>query len=59
MSEDYCEDEDNISEWNLFLSKLGVNSSLALRYIRLDKTEDILLLQNVKEKFKKEYNVGS
>ena len=31
VSEDYCEDEDNISEWNLFLSKLGVNSTLELR----------------------------
>lgn len=43
----------------MFLSKLGVNSSLELRFIRLDKTEDILLLQNVKEKFEEEYNVGS
>lgn len=34
VSEDYCEDEDNISEWNLFLSKLGVNSTLELRLNR-------------------------
>lgn len=59
VSEDYCEDEDDISEWNLFLSKLGVNNTLKLRNIRLDGTEGILLLQNVKEKFGKEYNVGS
>lgn len=59
VSEDYCEDEDNISEWNLFLSKLGVNNTLELRYIRLDETEDIKLLKDVKEKFGKEYNVGS
>lgn len=59
VSEDYCEDEDNISEWNLFLSKLGINNTLELRYIRLDETEDIKLLKDVKEKFGKEYNVGS
>ena len=59
VSEDYCEDEDNISEWNLFLSKLGINNTLELRYIRLDETEDIKLLKNIKEKFEKEYNVGS
>ena len=59
VSEDYCEDEDDISEWNLFLSKLGVNNTLKLRNIRLDGTEGILLLQDVKEKFGKEYNVGS
>ena len=59
QSEDYCEDEDNISEWNLFLSKLGINNTLELRYIRLDETEDIKLLKDVKEKFGKEYNVGS
>lgn len=43
----------------MFLSKLGVNNTLKLRNIRLDGTEGILLLQNVKEKFGKEYNVGS
>lgn len=59
VSEDYCEDKDNISEWNLFLSKLGINNTLELRYIRLDETEDIKLLKDVKEKFGKEYNVGS
>ena len=59
VSEDYCEDEDNISEWNLFLSKLGINNTLELRYIRLDETEDIKLLKDVKEKFGKEYNVVS
>lgn len=59
VSEDYCEDGDNISEWNLFLSKLGVNSTLELRLIRLDETEDIIFLQNIKEKFEEKYNVGS
>lgn len=43
----------------MFLSKLGVNNTLELRYIRLDETEDIKLLKDVKEKFGKEYNVGS
>lgn len=43
----------------MFLSKLGVNNTLELRNIRLDETEDILLLKDVKEKFGKEYNVGS
>lgn len=59
VSEDYCEDEDNISEWNLFLLKLGINSTLELRFIRFDETEDIKFLQKVKDKFEKEYNVGS
>ena len=59
VSEDYCEDEDNISEWNLFLSKLGVNSTLELRLNRLDETEDIIFLQNIKDKFEEKYNVGS
>lgn len=59
VSEDYCEDEDNISEWNLFLSKLGVNSTLELRLNRLDETEDIIFLQNIKDKFEDKYNVGS
>lgn len=59
VSEDYCEDGDNISEWNLFLSKLGVNCTLELRLIRLDETEDIIFLQNIKEKFEEKYNVGS
>ena len=59
VSEEYCEDEDNISEWNLFLSKLGVNSTLELRLVRLDETEDIIFLQNIKDKFEKKYNVGS
>lgn len=43
----------------MFLSKLGVNNTLELRYIRLDETEDIILLKDIKEKFGKEYNVGS
>lgn len=43
----------------MFLSKLGINNTLELRYIRLDETEDIKLLKDVKEKFGKEYNVGS
>lgn len=43
----------------MFLSKLGVNNTLELRYIRLDETDDIKLLKDVKEKFGKEYNVGS
>lgn len=59
VSEDYCEDEDNISEWNLFLSKLCVNSTLELRLNRLDETEDIIFLQNIKDKFEEKYNVGS
>lgn len=59
VSDDYCEDEDNISEWNLFLSKLGVNSTLELRFSRLDETEDIIFLQKIKDKFEEKYNVGS
>lgn len=59
VSEEYCEHEDKITEWNLFLSKIGINSTLELRGIKLDETKDISFLQNIKEKFCKEYNVGS
>lgn len=59
VSEEYCENEDEIIEWKLFFSKLGVNSTLELKEITLDETKNISFLQNVKDKFCKEYNVGS
>lgn len=59
VSEEYCEDEKKITEWKLFFTKLGVNSTLELKEIKLDDTNDISFLKNVKEKFRKEYNVGS
>lgn len=59
VSEDYCENEDEVIEWSLFLSKLGVNSTLKLRKVKLNETRNISFLQNVKDKFCKEYNVGS
>jgi hypothetical protein len=59
ISDDYCENREDITEWSLFFSKLGVNSTLALKEILLPKTNDIPLLENVKDKFNQEYNVGS
>ena len=58
VSEEYCDNEEEITEWKLFFSKLGVNRTLELRDIKLDETRDILFLQNVKDKFCKEYNIS-
>lgn len=59
ISDDYCENKEDITEWSLFFTKLGVNSTLALKEITLQKTNDISLLERLKNKFNKEYNVGS
>ena len=59
ISDDYCENKEDVTEWGLFFTKLGVNSILALKEITLQKTNDISLLERLKDKFTKEYNVGS
>ena len=59
ISEEYCENENNVTEWNLFFTKLGINSTLGLKDIKLDETKDISFLQKVKDKFCQLYNIGS
>lgn len=59
ISDDYCENKEDITEWSLFFTKLGVNFKLTLKEITLQKTNDISLLKRLKDKFNKEYNVGS
>ena len=58
ISEDYCHDED-IAEWSLFLKKLGVNDTLSLARIKLKYTKGYSLLEELKNKFGREYNTGS
>ena len=58
ISEDYCHDED-IAEWSLFFKKLGVNDTLSLARIKLKYTKGYSLLEELKNKFGREYNTGS
>lgn len=58
ISEEYCTNED-VAEWSLFLKKLGVNESLSLTQVKLKETKDYSLLNELKDKFEKEYNVGT
>lgn len=58
ISEDYCHNED-IAEWYLFFKKLGVNDTLSLARIKLKYTKGYSLLDELKNKFGREYNTGS
>lgn len=58
ISNDYCNNED-VSEWSLFLKKFGINDTLSLTPVKLNCTKSYSFLEELKTKFGKEYNVGS
>ena len=58
ISNDYVGNEDT-SEWSLFLKKMGVNDTLCLTSIKLNCTKGYSLLEDLKTRFGKEYNIGS
>ena len=53
VSDDYCESPEHISEWRLFLTKLGINDTISLKEITIDRKECDLydILKRAKQKF--------
>ena len=58
ISDNYCNKED-VVEWCLLFKKLGVNDTLSLTKIKLRETKDYSFLDELKDKFGEEYNIGS
>lgn len=59
IAEEYPSISDDLEEWSVFFRKLGIKSTLELTHIRLGSTKGYSILEDVKSRFQREYNVGS
>lgn len=50
---------DNYAEWSVFFIKIGILESLEIQNINISETKGFSLLETLKNKFGKEYNIGS
>jgi len=59
ISDEYCEDDKSIIEWNLFFTKLGVNSDIAIKNIKVGNCHNIPILEQNKKEFEEKFNTSN